>query len=182
MTVDELAELLVPIGCGPLASRTPINNSVPLVEVCTPCGAVLTRGITVLVLVWSCRGMEGFMIRGWDHCAAGPWRWPEVQLSPCADSMSPSPQPITNPPVGFGFPRRVGHRPVGSPFSSPWGCWICKDLEGFLIRRWDLILPGCGGTSTLARGATLAAHWLNELQPISNHPVGLGFPHRAGRY
>ena len=26
MTVNELAELLIPIGCGALASRTPINN------------------------------------------------------------------------------------------------------------------------------------------------------------
>ena len=29
MTVNELAEVLTPIGCGPLASRTPINNGVP---------------------------------------------------------------------------------------------------------------------------------------------------------
>ena len=55
-------------------------------------------------------------------------------------------------------------------------------MEGFLIRGWELILPGCGGTSALARGATLAARWLHEPQPIiRNHPVGL-FPHRAGRY
>ena len=32
-----------------------------------------------------------------------------------------------------------------------------------------------------ARGASLAARWLHEPQPISNQPVGLGFPHRAGR-
>ena len=55
-------------------------------------------------------------------------------------------------------------------------------MEGFLSRGWELILPGCGGTSALARGATLAARWLHEPQPISNHPVGLGFPHLAGRY
>ena len=48
-------------------------------------------------------------------------------------------------------------------------------MEGFLIRGWKLILPGCGGTSALAREATLAARWLHEPQPISNHPVGLGF-------
>ena len=29
MTVEKLAELLTPIGCGPLASRTPINDDVP---------------------------------------------------------------------------------------------------------------------------------------------------------
>ena len=49
MTVNELAELLIPIGCGPLASRTPINNGSPRGGVSTLCGAVSTRGITVLV-------------------------------------------------------------------------------------------------------------------------------------
>ena len=48
MTVNELAELLTLIGYGLLASRTPITNGVPRV-VSTPCGAVSTRGITVLV-------------------------------------------------------------------------------------------------------------------------------------
>ena len=44
------------------------------------------------------------------------------------------------------------------------------------MRGWELILPGCGGTSALARGATLAARWLHEPQPISNHPEwGWGF-------
>ena len=47
-------------------------------------------------------------------------------------------------------------------------------MEGFLIRGWKLILRGCGGTSALAR--------LHGPQPISNHPVGLGFPHPSGRY
>ena len=48
-------------------------------------------------------------------------------------------------------------------------------MEGFPIRGWEIIFPGCGGLSALARGATLAARWLHEPQPISNHPVGLGF-------
>ena len=55
-------------------------------------------------------------------------------------------------------------------------------MDGFLTRKWELILPGCGGTSALARGTTLAARWLHEGQPISNQPVGLVFPHPAGRY
>ena len=55
-------------------------------------------------------------------------------------------------------------------------------MEGFFIRRSELILPGCGGTSTLTRGTTLAARWLHKPQPISDHPVGLEFPHPAGRY
>ena len=48
-------------------------------------------------------------------------------------------------------------------------------MEGFLIRGRELILPGCGGTSTLSRGATLAARWLHSPQPISNQLVGWGF-------
>ena len=55
-------------------------------------------------------------------------------------------------------------------------------MEGFLIRGWKIVLPGCGGASALARGATLAARRLHGPQPISNHPVGLGFPHPVGRY
>ena len=55
-------------------------------------------------------------------------------------------------------------------------------MEGFPIRGWEIIFPGCGGTSALARGATLAARWLHEPQPISNQPVWLGLPHRAGQY
>ena len=51
----------------------------------------------------------------------------------------------------------------------------CGVMEGFLIRGRERILPGCGGTSTLLQGATLAARWLRELQPISNQPWGSGF-------
>ena len=54
---------------------------------------------------------------------------------------------------------------------------IVRDMEGFLIRAWDLNLPVSGATSTMAGGATLAARWLHEPQPISNQPVWLGFPY-----
>ena len=85
------------------------------------------------------------------------------------------PQPISDQLVGLGFPHRaVRYRPGGSSFSSP-VCWRCRDVEGFLIWGWELILPELGETSVLDRGATLAARWLLEPQPISNHPVGLGF-------
>ena len=50
------------------------------------------------------------------------------------------------------------------------------------MRGWELTLSGCGGASTLARGATIAARWFHEPQRISNQPVGLGFPDLAGRY
>ena len=91
------------------------------------------------------------------------------------------PQPVSNYPVGLGFPHLAGRcRPGGYAFTSL-DCWSCRDMEGFPIQEWELILA-CGGTSGLARRATLAARWLHEPQPISNHPVGLGFSHRAGRY
>ena len=48
--------------------------------------------------------------------------------------------------------------------------------------RMDLILPGCGWTSTLAPGATFAASCLYEPQPVSTQWMGVGFPHCAGQY
>ena len=57
-----------------------------------------------------------------------------------------------------------------------------KRLEGFIFRGWDLVLLGFGGTLTLARGVNLASRYVHEPQPISNHPVELGFPHRVGWY
>ena len=81
----------------------------------------------------------------------------------------------------LGFPHRVGrYRPVGSPVWSLVS-WSCRDVEGFLVRGWDLILLGCSAPSTLARRATLAARRFHEPQPVSNQPVRFGFPHRGGR-
>ena len=92
------------------------------------------------------------------------------------------PQPISNHPVGLRCPHSAGrYRPGGSTFLSP-GCWSRRDVEAFLTRGWERLLAGCGEISALARGATLPARWLHEPQPISNHSMGLGFPHPAGRY
>ena len=44
-----------------------------------------------------------------------------------------------------------------------------------MTRGWEVILPGCGGTSTLAREITLAARWLHKPQPVGNQPAGWGF-------
>ena len=52
------------------------------------------------------------------------------------------PQPISDRPVGLGFPHRAGRcRPGGTPFSSP-ACRSCSCMKGFLIREWKPILPG----------------------------------------
>ena len=39
-------------------------------------------------------------------------------------------------------------------------------MEGFLIRGWDYILSGCGGTSTLSRG--LDVRWFHEPQSATS--------------
>ena len=77
--------------------------------------------------------------------------------------------------------RGGGYQPGRTQFSPP-GCWICTCIGVFLIRGWCLILPTCGGTSTLVRGEIMAARKLHEPQPISDQWMGVGFPHRAGRY
>lgn len=50
----------------------------------------------------------------------------------------------------------------------------------FLNRGWDLILSGCGGTSTLAQQEAFPAFWIYEPRPISNqqsvHMGGISTP------
>ena len=127
--------------------------------------------------------MEGFLIRAYNvilHGCGGTSTL--ARGATLASRWLHEPHPISNRPVGLGLlhPARR-YQPGGSALPSP-VCWSCTNGEGFLIRRWERILPGCGETSALAQGETLAARWLHEPQPISNQPVGLGFPHRAGRY
>ena len=52
---------------------------------------------------------------------------------------------------------------LGITFLPP-GCWSCRYMKVYIIRRWDFILPGCDRTSTLARGATLPVRWFYEPQ------------------
>ena len=133
-------------------------------------------------------------------------------------------------PVGLGLPHRAGrYRPGRCTFSSP-GCRSCIHMEGFLIRGWELFLPGvhwlyerstanqrsAGGPGVSTpfgavsdRGITVLVPRLSEMymyvwkhfssrdenlsspgcagsiydcQPISDRPVGLGFPHPAGQF
>ena len=131
---------------------------------------------------WSCRDMERSLTRGWELILPGCGRTSALSRgATLAACWLYEPLPISNQPVGLGFAHPAGrYRPGGSAFMSP-GCWSCRDMEVFLHRGMELILTGCGGTSALAQGATLAARWFHERQPISNHPVGLGIPHPAGR-
>ena len=80
--------------------------------------------------------------------------------------------------AGFTHPSQYGAPAVGvskpcGPVSSGGITDLFPDklksyMEGVLFRGWDRMLPGC--------------RWLDEPQSISNQPVGLGVPHRAGRY
>ena len=129
--------------------------------------------------------MEGFLTRGWELIPPGCGGTSALARgAPLVARWLHEPQPIScgDDPVGLGFPHSVArYRPGRYAFSSP-GYSSCRDMEGFLTRGWEIILPGCGGTSALARGPTLAARWLHEPQLINDRPVGLGFPHPAGRY
>ena len=60
--------------------------------------------------------------------------------------------------LGFTHTSRGAVSTVGSP------SWY---LEGYMIWGCDLILPGYGATSTLVRGATLAASWLHVIPGMS---------------
>ena len=54
---------------------------------------------------------------------------------------------------------------------------------GFIIWGWELIPPGCGGTSLhVGPRATILLRWLYEPQPMGDQWMGLGVPHRARRY
>ena len=75
---------------------------------------------------------------------------------------------ITYRPVGLVFPHRAGRfRPGASPLSPV--CRVVNGLEDFLSRDGNLSSPGCAGI-------------LYDSQSVSDRPVGLGFPHRAGRF
>ena len=55
-------------------------------------------------------------------------------------------------------------------------------MEGFMVRIWDSIPPGYGGTLASAQALTLPARWPYQPQSINDLPIGVGFPHNAGRY
>ena len=94
--------------------------------------------------------------------------------------MSPSQSATTQ--WGWGFHALRGGIDPGDMRFGLRVVGVVDIWKWFLMRGWEIILPGCGGTSALARGATLAARLLHEPPPINKHLVGLGFPHPAGLY
>ena len=89
--------------------------------------------------------------------------------------------PISNQQVGLGFPHRAGRYHPRDLRFRPQVVGVVEICKDFQSGDETQSFPSAA-TSALARGATLAARWLYEPQPISNQPVGLGLPHRAGRY
>jgi len=90
-------------------------------------------------------------------------------------------QSTSNLPAGLGSPHSTGrYLPVDSPVSLTGGRRF-SEVEVFLMRWWDRILPECDQNSVLVRGATLAARSVLHHHLTSNPPVVLGLPHRAGR-
>ena len=101
--------------------------------------------------------LEGFLVWGCDLILSG-WRW------------------LYEPQIGVSTPCRVvsTKKPLLYRFSSPFS-WICRCMEGFLLRGWDFILPGwrwlyepqigistpCGAAST--RGTAVFVPSLLEL-------------------
>ena len=100
--------------------------------------------------------------------AAAKLRCLDGQLSSRTGRISPS--HVINQPVGSESLHLAGrYRTGGCPFSSPSRSFQCMDV--FRIRGWDPIMPGCGGTTSFPRGATIAARSLYEPRPTMNQPV-----------
>ena len=109
----------------------------------------------------SCRCTEGFVIRGWDLILSG-LRW-------LYESRS-----ISNQTVGLKFLHSTGWYTWGTTVLSP-VCRSCRCMGEFMIREWDVILPGwrwlceprvvvstpCGAAST--RGTTVFVPSLLDL-------------------
>ena len=79
---------------------------------------------------WICRRMGGFLIRGWIPILSGV-RQRHIRTPANQKRLEE-----------LGFPHSAGKcRPGETPFLCS-DCRSCKYMEGFLIQRWDLILPG----------------------------------------
>ena len=93
---------------------------------------------------------------------------PGILASPGGTGFIFGPQPISDRPMGLGFPHRAGRCRPGEarfrPLVVPEGS-VCR---GFGSEDGNLSSSGSAG-------------FIFEAQPISDHQVGLGFPHCEGR-
>ena len=94
---------------------------------------------------------------------------PDGQLSPRAGFMSPSPSAISQ--LGWNFHTLRGGIDHGHLRFRPRVVGVVE--MGKIFVDGSLTLP-VRRNLALARGATVAALWLHDPQPISNLSVGLG--------
>ena len=87
------------------------------------------------------------MTRGWESIIPGCGRTSSLSGGGTLDACwLHEPQPISKQTVGLEIPHLVERHRLGeSAFLFPGG-WVCRDIEGFLIGRRGIILPGCGVT------------------------------------
>ena len=96
----------------------------------------------------SCRCVEGFRTVDGGPIIPG-----------CAVAPMYEPQPTTDRPAVLGFPHRAGGcRSRRTPFSYT-GCRSCRDTEGFMIRAWGPMLPGCAGSTRSSQSAIDSWDW-----------------------
>ena len=138
----------------PPAARTPANQrSASGVGASTSCREVSTWGVTVLFPVRRICGDGRVLIQRWALIPPG-----------CGDWLY-GPQPISDQPVGLGFPHRERrYCPRRSPLSCR-VCWVRGCMEVLMIRRLDPILPGC--------------RWLSEPPPTISGGIEVSLPCEA---
>ena len=121
-------------------------------------------------------GMRNYRFPVRRSLDVGPRGNSHIALAPCG------PQPTNNQWTGVGFHAVRGDIHPRNDRVRPWVVGVLHDMhmEEFLVQGWKNIVPGCGGTSTLAREEILATRWLYYPQPISDQPLGVGLPHTCG--
>ena len=110
---------------------------------------------------------------------AGPRRCPKMKLSPRVGSMSPSQSATSQLDWGF-HTLRDGIDPGDLRF-RPRVFGVVDIWKYFCPGDGNLSSPGAAGPRRCPAGK-LSTRAGSEPQPISNQPVGLGFPHPAGRH
>ena len=167
------------LGVNPLASRTPINNGVPRVGVSIPCGAVSTRGITVLIPgLLELKGfLEIFLIRAWDlNLSVSGATSTLAGGATLAARWLHEPRPISNPPVWLGFHTVQGRINPGDPRFRPQVVVGVEVWKGFESGGVNLSSPGVAGARRFPeRQLSPRAGSMMSLSQSAKTHLGWGF-------
>ena len=86
-----------------------------------------------------------------------------------------------NKPAKLGFIHHSGRYLHGvSPFPSQ-GSWSCTFTEGYLVRDWEHIVPGCRCSMSLSHSLISPRGWGVQTMPGSVDPRDRLFYPRFGR-